>query len=62
MAFALCFGPLWDLQPLRFLTLKQTSELLQMSTRTLLRMVQSNELPAFKAGGQWRFLESELTK
>jgi len=52
-----------DLEPMvRFLTLKQTAELLQLSTRTLLRMVKSNELPAFKVGGQWRVRESELTK
>jgi excisionase family DNA binding protein len=64
MALALLFVPPMenDLEPLRFLTLKQTAELLRMSTRTLLRMVQSNELPAFKVGGQWRFLESELIK
>ena len=52
-----------DLEPMvRFLTLKQTAELLQLSTRTLLRMVKSNELPAFKVGGQWRVRESDLTK
>jgi len=52
-----------ELEPMvRFLTLKQTAELLQLSTRTLLRMVKSNELPAFKVGGQWRVRESDLTK
>ena len=52
-----------DLEPMvRFLTLKQTAELLQLSTRTLLRMVKSNELPAFKVGRQWRIQKSELIK
>jgi len=52
-----------DLEPMvRLLTLKEAAELLQLSTRTLLRMVKKNELPAFKVGSQWRFRESELTK
>jgi excisionase family DNA binding protein len=65
MAFALRFVPPMenDLEPMvRLLTLKEAAELLQLSTRTLLRMVKKNELPAFKVGSQWRFRESELTK
>ena len=48
--------------PLRFLTLRQTADVLQISQRTLLRMAKNKELPAFKLGGQWRVRESELTK
>jgi excisionase family DNA binding protein len=51
-----------ELDPLRFLTLKEAAETLQVSTRTLHRMVQSNKLPAIKVGGQWRFRESALAK
>ena len=43
-----------DIDPLRFLTLRQTADVLQMSQRTLLRMARSKQLPAFKVGGQWR--------
>jgi excisionase family DNA binding protein len=51
-----------ELDPLRFLTLKEAAEALQVSTRTLHRMVQSNKLPAIKVSGQWRFRESALAK
>ena len=48
--------------PIRLLTLKETAELLQLSGRTVMRMVQRKELPAFKVGGQWRVNESHLSK
>ena len=51
-----------DLEPLRFLTLQEAAELLQVSKRTLDRMAQRKELPAFKVGRRWRFQESELIK
>ena len=51
-----------DIDPLRFLTLRQVADVLQMSQRTVLRMAQSKQLPAFKLGGQWRLRESELAK
>ena len=51
-----------DLEPLRFLTLQEAADLLQVSKRTLHRMAQRNELPAFKVGRQWRIQESELIK
>ena len=47
---------------LRLLTLLETAELLQVSQRTVNRMIQSKKLPAFKVGGQWRVRESQLTK
>ena len=49
-------------QPLRLLTLQETAELLQVSQRTVNRMIQDKKLPAFKVGGQWRVRESQLTK
>jgi excisionase family DNA binding protein len=50
------------LQGFRLLTLPEAADLLQVSTRTLQRMIRRNELPAFKVGGQWRVLESQLTR
>ena len=50
------------LQGLRLLTLPEAADLLQVSTRTLQRMIRRNELPAFKVGGQWRVRESQLTR
>jgi excisionase family DNA binding protein len=45
-------------QPLRFLTTHETAELLQISNRTLQRMINRKDLPAFKVGGQWRILRN----
>ena len=36
---------------LRLLTLQDAAENLQISKRTLLRMIQKKEVPAFKVGG-----------
>jgi excisionase family DNA binding protein len=52
-----------DLEPaVHLLTLKETAELLQLSTRTLKSMAQGKKVPAFKIGNLWRFRESELAK
>ena len=48
--------------PIRLLTLKETAELLKLSTRTVTGMAQRKELPAFKVGGLWRVNESDLSK
>ena len=45
---------------LRLLTLAEAAEILQVSKRTLLRMIQQKEVPAFKVGGQWRLRESQF--
>ena len=50
------------LQGFRLLTLPEAADLLQVSPRTLQRMIRRNELPAFKVGGQWRVRESQLTR
>jgi excisionase family DNA binding protein len=42
------------------LTLAEAANLLQVSTRTLQRMIRNGELPAFKVGGQWRLRETQL--
>jgi len=44
-------GKLDDIQ---LLTLSEAADILQVSTRTLQRMIRSREIPAFKVGGQWR--------
>ena len=51
-----------DLESLRFLTLQEAAELLQVSKRTLHRMAQRNKVPALKVGRQWRIQERELIK
>jgi excisionase family DNA binding protein len=47
-------------QDIRLLTLSEAANLLQISTRTLQRMIRNGELPAFKVGGQWRVRETQL--
>ena len=51
-----------QLDNLRLLTLPEAARLLQVSIRTLHRMIRKNDLPAFKVGGQWRLRESQLTQ
>jgi len=46
----------------RLLTLEAAAEILQISKRTLMRMIQKKEVPAFKIGGQWRIRESQFRK
>jgi excisionase family DNA binding protein len=50
------------LEPLKILTVEEIAELLQVSRRTLHRMIHRRDLPAFKVGAQWRIYEKELTK
>lgn len=47
---------------LRFLTLAEAAIILQVSKRTILRMIQKKEVPALKVGGQWRLRESQLMR
>jgi PTS system nitrogen regulatory IIA component len=42
------------------LTLKQVADRLQLSERTIYRLLQRGELPGRKIGGQWRFRMSEI--
>lgn len=49
-----------DFDSLRLLTLSEAAHLLQVSTKTLQRMIRSGNLPALKVGGQWRLRESQL--
>lgn len=45
---------------IRLITLAEAASLLQVSKRTLLRMIQKREVPAFKVGGQWRIRETQF--
>ncbi len=48
------------LENILLLTLSEAATLLQVSTRTLQRMIRNGKLPAFKVGGQWRLRETQL--
>jgi excisionase family DNA binding protein len=45
---------------IRLLTLAEAASILKISKRTLHRMIQQKQIPAFKVGGQWRILESRF--
>ncbi|MBM4298828.1 MAG: helix-turn-helix domain-containing protein [Deltaproteobacteria bacterium] len=45
---------------IRLLTLAEAAMILKISKRTLHRMIQHRQIPAFKVGGQWRILESRF--
>jgi excisionase family DNA binding protein len=47
-------------QNIRLLTLSEVASILKISKRTLHRMIQHHQIPAFKVGGQWRILESRF--
>ena len=42
------------------LTLEQAAELLQLSARTVQRMVSKGKMPGRRIGGQWRFDRDQL--
>ena len=44
------------------LTAKEASKYLKVSPRTLYRHIKRHRIPAFKLGGEWRFIKSELDK
>ena len=44
------------------LTAKEASKYLKISPRTLYRHIRKHQIPAFKLGGEWRFIKSELDK
>jgi excisionase family DNA binding protein len=45
---------------IKLLTLAEAANILKISKRTLHRMIQHRQIPAFKVGGQWRILESRF--
>ena len=41
-------------------TLKEIAEYLKFSTKTIMRMIQKDEIPYIKISGQWRFIKSDI--
>lgn len=46
--------------PETYLTLREVAEDLRTSEKTIRRLLQRGDLPAFKLGGTWRFRRSHL--
>lgn len=42
------------------LTLKEVSEYLKVTERTIYRLAASKKIPAFKVGGSWRFSRADI--
>jgi excisionase family DNA binding protein len=47
---------------LKFLTLEEAARMLQISKRTVFRMIHRKTVPVIKVGGQWRIRESQFKK
>lgn len=44
----------------RPLSTKQVAELLGLSTKTVIRLAENGELPAYRVGDLWKFKRSEV--
>ncbi len=44
------------------LTIKEVSDFLKVTERTIYRLAAGKQIPAFKVGGSWRFSRSEIDK
>ena len=44
------------------LTIREVAEYLRIAEKTVYRLAAKGELPGFKIGGSWRFLQSEIDK
>jgi excisionase family DNA binding protein len=44
----------------RTLNIKQVQEILDISERTIFRLIRKGELKGFKVGREWRFEESDI--
>lgn len=42
------------------LTIKQVTEYLKVTERTIYRLAAAKKIPAFKVGGTWRFLRADI--
>jgi len=44
----------------QYYTLEQVAKLLQVSQRTIIRLIKTGRLPAVRVGKQWRIARSDL--
>ena len=42
------------------LTIKEVAEYLKVNERTVYRLAGAKKIPAFKVGGTWRFVQSDI--
>ncbi len=46
--------------PSSIMTIKEVSDYLKVTERTIYRLAAGKQIPAFKVGGSWRFSRSEI--
>lgn len=46
--------------PASIMTIKEVSDYLKVTERTIYRLAAGKQIPAFKVGGSWRFSRSEI--
>ena len=44
----------------QYLTVPEVAEILRLSEKTVYRLAQKRELPAFKVGSAWRFVRGDI--
>lgn len=44
------------------MTVKEVAEYLKVNERTVYRLAGAKKMPAFKVGGTWRFLRSDIVQ
>jgi excisionase family DNA binding protein len=49
-----------NLDPLSIMTIKEVSDYLKVTERTIYRLAAGKHIPAFKVGGSWRFSRSAI--
>ena len=47
---------------MQYLTVKQMAEILQVSQRTIYRMIDSGKLPAYKLDRDWRIAKEDINQ
>ncbi len=46
----------------QIMTIEEVAKMLRLSPSTIYRMANWGVIPAFKAGGRWRFVRAEIIK
>ncbi len=49
-----------SLDPAAIMTIKEVSDYLKVTERTIYRLAAGKQIPSFKVGGSWRFSRSEI--
>jgi excisionase family DNA binding protein len=48
--------------PVSIMTIKEVSDYLKVTERTIYRLAGAKQIPAFKVGGSWRFSRADIDR